>query len=592
MAYHLTNSLFYLHGTSVGDPISFLGAFRYYPPLTYWVTDVFYVVLGNEAMWVAVLSNAVWLAVLVFSTYGVGSRLWSSRVGWISVVFVVTAPMIVTVSKEYMLDMPLTAVAALSLYLLIRADGFSSRRYSLLLGATIGCGLLVKWTLPLVLLFPTIHAVAIALSKVRLHREFDRLANAFAAAGLTCLIAGTWYIHNFLKVAGAARVYNSPEEAQGGNATTIATPASALWYLWRLLDTQLYIVPTVMLLVGIAYCFRRREVAARNIYPILMATGTYVTFSLLPNKDPRFTLPMIPALAVIASSWLTFVPKRVGASIAAAFIAYSALTFFAVSFGTSLLPNRITLNVPDTSFAPSDVTLFGQHGYIIGPPTHEKWHQADPFRTIARAPPSERAFSYTGPSTIWFNRNRPEVLRPQIRGESGRRRQCSLSSRSRRRHRNAGRLQTSPKVAPARRWHAGAVHPPVATYGHHSRRPPRRVRARIPRERVADGQALRRMLVLGWVASSTRSRQSGVAPNASSKPPRNPTGQQSKAPVSASTNFSKLLDHAGEHRELFEFLPHRTPHRRSPRPHLGRHRPPGRPVRVHRQLGRDRNTPR
>ena len=34
MAYHLSNSLFYLHGASLGDPLSFVGAYRYYPPLT------------------------------------------------------------------------------------------------------------------------------------------------------------------------------------------------------------------------------------------------------------------------------------------------------------------------------------------------------------------------------------------------------------------------------------------------------------------------------------------------------------------------------------------------------------------------------
>jgi 4-amino-4-deoxy-L-arabinose transferase-like glycosyltransferase len=116
MAYHLSNSLFYLHSASPSDPLAFVGAYRYYPPLTYWVTDVIYVALGNEAMWVAVLSNVVWLAVLVFATYGVGRRLWSARVGWVSVVFVVTAPIIVAASKQYELDMPLTAVAALTLW--------------------------------------------------------------------------------------------------------------------------------------------------------------------------------------------------------------------------------------------------------------------------------------------------------------------------------------------------------------------------------------------------------------------------------------------------------------------------------------------
>jgi 4-amino-4-deoxy-L-arabinose transferase-like glycosyltransferase len=96
IASHLASSLVHSHGFSVTDPLPFLDGFRYYPPLVYWVADVFYAVVGSEAMWVAVLSNAVWIATLVFATYGIGSRLWNRRVGVLSVVFVVTAPMLVT----------------------------------------------------------------------------------------------------------------------------------------------------------------------------------------------------------------------------------------------------------------------------------------------------------------------------------------------------------------------------------------------------------------------------------------------------------------------------------------------------------------
>ena len=393
MSYHLSNSLFYLHGASLSDPLAFVGAYRYYPPLTYWVTDVFYAALGSEAMWVAVLSNVVWVAVLVLATFGVGRRLWSARVGWVAVVFVVTAPIIVAASKQYELDMPLTAVAALTLYLLIRADGFSSRRYSLLLGATVGCGLLVKWTFPLVILVPVLYAFLNALAKARL-RQFYPLLNAVLAAELVLVIAGPWYVANFRQVGAAGQRYNSPEMLNPGSTT----PASALWYLWGLLNSKLYLMPTVMLLVGIAFCFRRREYAARNLYPILMVVGTYLMFSLLPNKAPRFTEPMIPALGVIATGWLHYVSLRARTWITTGFVTYGAITFLAVSFGTSLLPTSFGFNLPATRFNPSRVTLFGQAW-----PTNEDWHVADPFKTMASFPRSERSFSYKGPNTIWFN---------------------------------------------------------------------------------------------------------------------------------------------------------------------------------------------
>src|SRR5205823_10458320 len=203
MGHHLSNSLLYLHMSVLAHPLRFLEAYLFYPPLVYWVADAFYAVLGNQAIWVAVLSNSVWLAVLVFATYGIGNRLWNARVGWLSVVFVVTAPMLISSAKDYMLDMPLTAVAALALYLLLRTDGFSSRRYSLLFGAACGCVLLVKWTFPLVLALPVVHAFAGVLAEARQRHRFAPLLNLFAAAALTVVVAGTWYVHNFRDVVGS-----------------------------------------------------------------------------------------------------------------------------------------------------------------------------------------------------------------------------------------------------------------------------------------------------------------------------------------------------------------------------------------------------
>jgi 4-amino-4-deoxy-L-arabinose transferase-like glycosyltransferase len=403
MGHHLANSLVYLHGFSLGELPRFFDAYLFYPPLVYWVADIFYAVLGNESIWVAVLSNVVWLGILVFATYGIGRRLWNARVGWLSVVFVLAAPMIVSTSKDYMLDLPLTAVGALSLYLLIRADGFSNRRHSLLFGVCCGCGLLVKWTFPLVMALPVLHATATALSQVRLRRNFRPLLNLAGAAALAFAVAGTWYVHNFRQVVGASLYYSGPEGVAQGNPP-VATLGSALWYLWNLLNVQLYLIPLLFALVGIVYCFRHRALASRNVYPLLMVAGTYLMFTLLRHKDPRYTLPMLPALAVVAASWLEYVAAKARAWIETAFIAYSAVAFVAITFGTSLLPAVIAFDVASNATGLSRVAVFQQSGYLTGAPTGENWHQIDPFRTMARLPRSERSFSYHGPDTVWFNK--------------------------------------------------------------------------------------------------------------------------------------------------------------------------------------------
>ena len=105
----------------------------------YWVTDVFYAVLGT-GRGIAILSNVVFLAILVFSTYGIGKALWSSRVGLLAALFAVTAPMFVSQFKEYMLDAPLAAMVAAALYFLIRCGSFSDRRFSLWFGVACGGG--------------------------------------------------------------------------------------------------------------------------------------------------------------------------------------------------------------------------------------------------------------------------------------------------------------------------------------------------------------------------------------------------------------------------------------------------------------------
>jgi len=417
MARHLGDSIVTNDSFALGHPLRFLTTYVYYPPFVYWVTDAFYLVLGT-AQWVAVLSQAAFLAVLVYSTYGIGRLLWNRSVGLLSAFFVATTPMFVSMFKWYMLDPPLAAMAALALYLLIRSDSFSNRRSSLLFGVVCGLGMLTKWTFPLVVWLPVVAALVAPLRATVSRRSARPLVNPIAAGLLAFAICGTWYVHNYSQLRAANALFNKRAAGIEGDPST-GSLQSLLWYGWNLLDEQLYVIPALAFVAGVVYVVRKKESASRNYYPLLTIVGSYVAFTLLRNKDYRFTMPMLPAVAVVAVSWIEFLRPRARSWLKGAIVAYGVAAFLAVSFGTGLVPKDWVIHIKPRSYT-SDIvafmpgydagsatdargiTIFAQHGWLVGPPSGDDWHQQDVFEDIARAAPHS-AFAFTGGDSIWFN---------------------------------------------------------------------------------------------------------------------------------------------------------------------------------------------
>jgi hypothetical protein len=243
-----------------------------------------------------------------------------------------------------------------------------------------------------------------ALADARQKHSFGRAINLLGAGVFAFAIAGPWYVHNWLKVLGAAVAYGGAGEAAAQGNPPARSLASATWYFWNLLDVQLYLLPTLFVLGGVVFCFRKREFAARNLYPLLTIIGGLAIFTLLAHKDPRYTLPLLPALAVLGTSWLEYLSARTRAWAAGVFVAYGVVAFFAIGFGTSLLPREVGIDLPAThGLGPDKLVVFSQHGYITGPPTDEGWHQAEALRTMTAVPADERTFTYEGPDTVWFN---------------------------------------------------------------------------------------------------------------------------------------------------------------------------------------------
>ena len=164
MGRHLWTSLLYLHELRLRTFYHLWTNYYYYPPFRYWTTLPFYLAFGTSLK-VAVLSNIVFIALLVFSMYGIGRELWDRTTGLLSALFISALPLIASQFKEYQLDSELTAMVAWSLYALIRTREFSNRRDSLWFGLTFGLGMLTKWTFFNCMALPLAYGIGIPESR-------------------------------------------------------------------------------------------------------------------------------------------------------------------------------------------------------------------------------------------------------------------------------------------------------------------------------------------------------------------------------------------------------------------------------------------
>lgn len=393
MARHLFNSLNYFHFAKDGLIRALFTSYSYYPPLLYWVSIPFYFIFGLGAR-TAVFSNTVFIFILVFSTYGIGKRLWNRQTGLLAAILVISLPIFVTQFKEFQLDAPATAMTALSLYVLIRTEEFKNRGWGLLFGLVLGLALLTKWTLLFVLILPIGYAVCVAVWSDYKRRKFERTFIVLLAGLLAYALASIWYVPNNLDIqmdllnnAGAAGVREGDPP--------VGSLQSNIWYLKNLVNNQLYLIPTILFGIGTGFSIAKiKPYFTKNTYPWLLVIGTLVFFTFTRNKDARYTLPMLVGVAVIAVFWISQIKKPRRMIVSALVVLYALASFWLISFGSLLIP---------ASLQAGPITVFAQHGYIIGAPTNENWQQQQIMQYISEQPGKKVLLDTTSPDTMWFN---------------------------------------------------------------------------------------------------------------------------------------------------------------------------------------------
>jgi 4-amino-4-deoxy-L-arabinose transferase-like glycosyltransferase len=340
-----------------------------YPPLVHLIGALGSLIGGINVSAPTLAANLVFVPLLAAGLYGAGRAAFGPRAGALAVAFGLATPMVIAQFHVFLVDAPLTALVAVTVWLVLASDRFADRRYALLAGLAVTAGMLTKQT------FPLFVAGLLALVLVRGGWRHWRNVALFALVPL--VLAGPWYLKQ------RTRFTESVEGASGAavEGVTYVTPErwsgdDLGWYLWSFLNVQVLLPLALFFFAGTVWALRRwlREREQRSFAPELAAglLVSYLAVTFLTLHDSRYTLPMLVYVAVLGSGWIAHLRGRAFALAAGALGMILVANTLAVNLRlgeparVAVLPDAYDGGVHDRH-----VTLYSPVGYVVNEPRRD-----------------------------------------------------------------------------------------------------------------------------------------------------------------------------------------------------------------------------
>jgi len=391
MARHLYTAEQYSGLMRGGNKLSLLLSYFYYPPLVYWLLALSFILLGHS-IFVAVLVNSIWLLILTVAFASIAKTVNRSRAAIFALIFFLTLPLVGSITKEVQLDLPLSAMVATNLALIIKTKNFSSYNWSLLYGIVFGLGMLTKWTFIAFAAWPLLISI-ICILKSQNRRE--KLKNLFLASLLIYGISAPWYLHNYysLRIDFGANA-TSAGVREGDPAVSSLMGLS--WYPRYILDYYLRL-PWLLICIASFYLVLSKKIKRVLSHDLLLilstAVGGLIVFTFLRNKDIRYIMPIFVGVSLIAGITIDILISKRQQILAYSLISLCVISYAITSFTTISQVSNVKLPMVP-------ITVWSGAGYITGAPAREEWCLAAAFEAIEE---DGKALAFIGQDSIWFN---------------------------------------------------------------------------------------------------------------------------------------------------------------------------------------------
>ena len=338
-----------------------IGLTGYYPPLYQSIVALFYAVFGptaDAALW----ANLPAILLLLIATYGIGKTVLSAAGAVGAAVLVNFYPLMLWLSREAMMDYWLTSMVALAMWLLV-ARGLGNRNWSLVFGVVCGLGMLTKWT----------FAFFIALPFLWFARK--NLRNAVASACAGAIVAGYWYLPQLALMSEFLGI-NTADGVGEGDPNRFSFQAIT-FYVRALEGYQVFLPLFVAFLAGAFLLSRRFDPQWTPI--VFWILSGWFGLMLFQNKDPRYSVPLLPAVALITAK--VFEKKQ---ALLAVLLPFLVFQHYLVSFGIGVLPQTVVLMEGVRGPLTYDWNVYTQSYFgLWGRPVRENWQIDQVLATVA-----------------------------------------------------------------------------------------------------------------------------------------------------------------------------------------------------------------
>ncbi len=297
-----------------------------WPRLVYFVSAIFNLIFGTSSF-ITVMSNMFWFLILMASVYLIGSYLAGKTTGLFATALTSFSPFIWGMSRKYGLDFPLIAITSLSMYFLIRTEGFKNRLYTLLFFSALGIGFNVKMQILIFLIAPIFMNI---FGENSWKSNLEKAKNIILGLMIFFILSSVFWLGYLEEILNLFFI----QQTAGFNDSALTHKTSlltSLFYYSRYLLSGLGLV-IILSMVGIYKLLKAPQKSKLLI--LLWAIIPIVIFSVLDPKHGRYILPVFPAFCLIASLGLQLLKNKIMKHFLASLsLAIYIFTFFIITSG-------------------------------------------------------------------------------------------------------------------------------------------------------------------------------------------------------------------------------------------------------------------
>ena len=360
--YYLTRSLVMydalISGGVRGFAMEFLTVMGNKPPLIAALPAPVYLILGRHAR-AALIVNLAGLLVMFGALYRLGTRYAGRRAGLLAVFVAGSMPMLYGLSRWYLVECWLTAIVCVAICLIGGRERVGGTAWSVLLGITLGLGLLMKTS------FPVYVSVPLLFLAIRERKALLRVRVLLGIAAPAAILALPWYWLNFSRALDTALRAGSQQTSRIYRTGEVLSPPDIWRYLANVSNAAplLYVAALAVLLVAFA---RWAQPFARQGLLLCVLWGAPMLGLVFGHyRDLRYAAPLFPALALALAILLDGCIERYGA------VALG---------GTAVLLALPTLSLLQTSFGVFGSQPFELKGLLFVQPEFEYARRYNPER--------------------------------------------------------------------------------------------------------------------------------------------------------------------------------------------------------------------